>query len=307
MGKGAAPTRGGAIGITGANGFVGRNLVRLLLAELPPFALRCVVRDAERARRELPHPDLPLRVADVRDPASLDGAFDGCFAVVHTVAIPTERRARFADVNVNGTANVVEEAKRSGVGRIVHMSVLGADPESRFGFLRSKGEGQRVVETSRLPFVVLRPSILFGPGDDFFPRLAVSLRFPVVPVPGDGTSRFQPLHVADLAQCIRVALTREDLLGRSHEIGGPEAVSYDELLSEAMTTLGMRRPRLHLPVALMKPGAIVMSLLSPDPPVTAEQLDLLKADNAPPVNEIDRFGVRPRPFRGGLDYLVDAR
>lgn len=294
------------IAITGANGYVGRTLVRRLARERGPEAIQAIVRDRERARSELAREDLPLRVVDVRDPASLRGAFEGCEALVHTVAIPTERGATFRDVNVRGVQHVVDEAKRAGVRRLVHISAVGADPSSPFPFLRSKGEGQATAERSGIPFVVLRPSLLFGPGDDFFPRLAFSLRFPIVPVPGDGRARFQPLHVEDLAECLLRALENDDLLGRAYEVGGPDAVTYDDLLSEAMAGLGVRRPRVHVPVRLMKPGALLLQLVLTDPPVTAQQLDLLKVENMPRPNEVERFGVRPRPFRGALGYLKSA-
>lgn len=291
------------VAITGASGFVGRNLVTLLLQDTPPREIRALVRDERRARVELPAAGLDVRVVDVRRPETLRGALDGCAAVVHTVAVPTERAQRFADVNVGGTRAVVAEAERAGVRRIVHLSAIGADANSPYPFLRSKGEGEAIVRASRVPSVVLRPSLLFGPGDDFFPRLRFALRFPVTPVPGDGRARFQPLHVADLALALRAALRRDDVLG-VHEVGGPEPVTYDELLREAMAGYRVRRPTVHLPVPVMKLPAFFLGLVLADPPVTVAQLDLLAVDNTPAANAIETaFGVRPRPFRGNLAYL----
>lgn len=291
------------VAITGANGFVGRNLIALLLEDTAARDIRAIVRVAATALRELPADDLDVVVADVTDPGTLRTAFDGCEVVVHTVAVPTERKATFEAVNVRGTEHVVAEATRAGVRRIVHLSAIGADPESPFPFLRSKGHGERAVTTSGLEHVALRPSILFGKGDDFFPKLGFSLRFPVVPVPGDGSARFQPLHVGDLAKAIRAAL-RGTMAG-VHEVGGPDIVTYDELLSETMQGYRKRRPRLHLPVPLMKPAAFAMGLVMADPPVTVPQLDLLKVDNVPARNAIEQvFGIPPRPFRGALGYLA---
>lgn len=291
------------IAITGANGFVGRNLITLLLEDIAAAEICAIVREPRTALRELPAADLEIRAADVTRAESLRGAFDGCEMVVHTVAIPTERQAKFVDVNVRGTENVVAEAERAGVRRLVHLSAIGADPESPFPFLGSKGQGERVVTGSSVPSVALRPSILFGPGDDFFPKLGFTLHFPVVPVPGDGSARFQPLHVRDLAAVLRAAL-RGTAPG-VYELGGPDVVTYDELLSETMRGYRKRRPRLHLPVPLMKPAAFAMGLVMPDPPVTVAQLDLLKVDNVPARNDIERvFGIAPRNFRGGLAYLA---
>jgi len=290
------------IAITGANGFVARNLITLLLEDTPPQDIRALVRDPRTALSELPAADLDVCTADVTRADSLRGAFDGCEMVVHTVAIPTERKATFSEINVRGTENVVAEAARAGVRRLVHLSAIGADPKSPFPFLRSKGQGESAVMGCGIPSVALRPSILFGPGDDFFPKLGFTLHFPVVPVPGDGNARFQPLHVQDLALVLRAAL--RGLGSGVHELGGPDVVSYDDLLSETMRGYRKRRPRLHLPVPLMKPAAVVMGLVMADPPVTLPQLDLLKTDNVPVRNDIEQvFGIVPRPFRGGLGYL----
>lgn len=295
------------VAVTGANGFVGRHVVaRLLLAR---HDVRALISERRGAETELPGAgaQMDVRRADVRKPESLRGAFDSVDAIIHTVAVPTERKQRFAEVNVAGVAHVVAEARRAGVPRIVHMSALGADPESPYPYLRSKGEGQALVTGSGLSHVVLRPSLLFGQGDDFFPRLAFSLLFPVVPVPGDGKSRFQPVHVDDIAQALVAAVERRDISG-VHEIGGAEPVTYDEMLAETMRATGKRRPILHVPVPLMKPPALVMGLFMSDPPVTVAQLDLLAVDNAPRRNALEPvFGVRPRPFKGALDYLRRPR
>jgi uncharacterized protein YbjT (DUF2867 family) len=291
------------IAITGANGFVGRHVIAALLEGEAPDEIRAIVRDRDRARSELTAAGLDVRRADVTDPASLAGVFDGVDVVVHTVAIPTERRASFEHVNAEGTRAVVREAERAGVRRIVHLSAIGASPESPYPFLRSKGQGQAAVTASAMPHVVLRPSVLFGPGDDFFPRLRFSLRFPVVPLPGGGVARFQPLHVLDLARTIVVA-ARGSVAG-VFELGGPVPVTYRELLAETMRAYRIRRPTVPLPVALMKPAAFLLERAMADPPVTVRQLDLLAVDNTPQPNAIDQvFGVRPRAFLGGgLSYL----
>jgi len=291
------------IAITGANGFVGRTLIGLLLEDPAPPDIRALVRDPVRAAAELPAGVADVRRADVADPPSLSGAFAGIDAVVHTVAIPTERHGSFERTNALGTRAVVGEAERAGIRKLVHLSAIGASPESPYPFLRTKGEGQAAVEGSAVPHVVLRPSVLFGPGDDFFHRLRFSLRFPVVPLPDGGRARFQPLHVSDLARAIRVALAGP--LTGTYELGGPDPVTYRQLLDETMRAYRTRRPTVPLPVPLMKPAAFLMERFMADPPVTVRQLDLLAVDNTPATNAIDQvFGVRPRPFLGGgLSYL----
>jgi len=292
------------IAITGANGFVGRHVIALLLDDVPSEDIRAIVRDPVRVAAELPNAGLDVRQADVTRPETLRGVFDGVDAVVHTVAIPTERQGTFARVNADGARAVVREAERAGVRRLVDVSAIGASPDSPYPFLRTKGEGQAAVEASAIPHVVLRPSLLFGPGDDFFHRLRFALRFPIVPLPGGGTARFQPLHVEDLARAVRAALF--GTMSGVFEVGGPDPVTYRELLAETMRAYGIRRPTMPVPVFLMKPAAFVFERTMADPPVTRGQLDLLAVDNTPRPNAIDQvFGVDPRPFLGvGLSYLA---
>jgi len=296
------------VAVTGANGFVGRHAIARLLRG--GHEVRALISERPGAEKELPDSKgrrLDVRRADVRKPESLRGAFDGIEVVLHTVAVPTERKQKFTEVNVAGVANVVAEAKRAGVGRIVHMGALGADPSSPYPYLKSKGQGEALVAGSGIAHVVFQPSLLFGEGDDFFPRLAFSLIFPVVPVPGDGKARFQPLHVEDIAEAIVAAVERHEISG-VHQIGGAEPVTYDEMLAETMRATGKRRLTLHVPVPLMKPPAVLMGLLMADPPVTVAQLDLLAVDNTPHPNALEPvFGVRPRPFKGALGYLKHRR
>src|SRR5438552_18257680 len=152
------------IAVTGANGFVGRHVVARLLPRR--HEVRALVSERPGSEGELPGggAGMEVRRADVRRPETLRGAFDGVDAVVHTVAVPTERKQRFADVNVAGVAHVVAEARRAGVGRIVHMGALGADPVSPYPYPRSKGEGEALITGSDNAHVVLQPLLVVGEG-----------------------------------------------------------------------------------------------------------------------------------------------
>src|SRR2546425_12135471 len=158
------------VAVTGANGFVGRHAVARLL--LKGHEVRAIISERPGAERELPGAgsQIDVRQADVRKPESLRGVFDRFDAVIHTVAAPTERKQRFADVNVAGVAHVVAEARRAGVTRIVHMSALGGDPASPYPYLRSKGEGQAIVTGSGSPLAALRPPLPSRGSGRFFPR-----------------------------------------------------------------------------------------------------------------------------------------
>src|SRR5256712_8618927 len=236
------------IAVTGANGFLGRHLVARLRAAGRP--VRAVISERPGAERELPEGGAgsEVRRVDVRRAETLRGVFDGCEAVVHTVAVPTERAQSFGAVEVGAVANVVAEAGGGGAGRLVHVSAIGADPASSYPYLRSKGEGQALVARSGIPSVVLRPSLLFGEGDDFFHRLVFSLAFPIVPVPGDGKARFQPLHVDDLAAALLAAASRPPAAGRGgHQGRGPQPLTYHHLLAATKRGPGQGRPVLAPP------------------------------------------------------------
>src|SRR5256885_14181616 len=225
------------VAVTGANGFVGRHAIARLL--LGGHEVRALISERPGAEKELPGggAQMDVRRVDVRKPETLRGAFDGVDAVIHTVAVPTERKQRFADVNVAGVAHVVAEARRAGVRRIVHMGALRADRASPYPYLRSKGEGEALVTGSGIAHVVLQPSLLFGEGDDFFPRLAFSLLFPVVPVPGDGKARFQPIHVDDIAQALVAAAPPGEISG-VRQIGGAQAPPHPPMAPRAEGATG---------------------------------------------------------------------
>ena len=187
----------------------------------------------------------------VQDPASLAEAMAGVDAVVHLVGIIRERRpsTTFAAVNHGGTRNVAEAARAAGVKHVVYVSALGARDDAGYPYARSKWQGEQEVMGSGVPYTILRPSILFGEGDEFFNTLAALVKMlPLVPVAGSGANRFQPIAADDVARCVATAVLQEAYHGRVIEVGGPRHYTYRELLRVVANVLGVRQaagPRAH--------------------------------------------------------------
>jgi len=291
--------------VTGATGYVGQHLLARLVAH--GDIVRPLVRD-EAAADRLRGAGVEPVIGDVTDPASLRGRFDDVDTVIHLVAIIVEKgKATFEDINAQGARNVVAEAKKAGVKRFLHIGANGARDDPAYPYLQSKWRGEQAVIGSGIPYAVLNPSLIFGSGDVFFSTLASLVRLnPIVPVVGSGKSKFQPIWVEDVCTCLLTCLDDETYLNKTYDIGGPEQLTYDEMIAIIMRVLGKRRPTIHVPIALMKPAAAVMAAVLPKPPVTPGQLDLLKIDNITAPNPLPAlFGIAdPAYLQAKLDYIV---
>lgn len=291
------------VAVVGATGFVGRHLVPYLVAQR--HQVRALSRDGER--RPGWGSEVEALAADVTTAAGLDEGFRGVEAVVHLVAIPREQGGRtFEEVNVRGVERVVAAARAAGVRRIVHLSVLGVSDDPRLAYLHSKWRGEQLVRESELEWVVLRPSLLFGEGDGFFNLVKVTLTWwspGIVAIPGDGSTRFQPLSVDDLAIAVERSLVEPERAGSVYEIGGPEYVTYREIVDRVMAVTGKRRLKLGLPVPLLSAMTAVTDRILPIFPVSHDQIASLSRPNSTDLDAFERaFGVRPRPF--DIGYLA---
>jgi uncharacterized protein YbjT (DUF2867 family) len=261
--------------VTGGTGFVGPHVVHALRARETP--VRALVRDPARGSR-LTAWDVELAVGDVTDPASLRAACKGVDAVVHLVAIIKGRPEDFQRVMAQGTRNVVAAAKEAGVRRFVLASALGLDERSKDAvpYFRAKWEMEKAVRESGLEHVIFRPSFVFGRDGGVLPTFVRLARFaPVTPIIGPGTQRLQPIWIEDLAGYYALALTEQAAANRTFELGGPEAVSWNEFWERLKRVLGVRRPSLHVPFAAMRVQASLTERL-PGAPVTRDQLTMLE-------------------------------
>ncbi len=290
--------------VTGANGFVGSHLVPRLVRECgQPVA--ALARPGADTRR-LEALGVTVRRGNVTDFASLQAALQGVETVFHLVAVPISRgRQTFQAVNVEGTRNVAAAAQKARVKRLVQLSALGASDEPRYPYTYSKWLGEQAVREAGVPFTIFRPSVMFGEGDGFFAAFAGLSSFVpfIFPSPGHGDVRFQPLWVEDLVTAAIKCLNQTNTIGETIELGGPEHLSYDQMLQAVLAARGKKRKIVHVPLPLMRIPVLLFSLL-PYPPVDSGQLDLLNVRNTTDLDAVERwFGFKPKPLREGLDYL----
>jgi NADH dehydrogenase len=299
--------------VTGASGFVGSHVLPELLAS--GHRVAALVRSPEAGTtvlRRLPAAlasQVELRTGDVTEPATLPGALVGVDAVVHLVALPRDWNggADLIRVNLGGTENTLAAMQQAGVRRLVHLGALGVADRDELNYAKSKARAETAVRASGLDWTILKPSLLFGPGDGFFNIVAGLVRVPIplVPVPGNGLSRFQPMHVGDLARCARLALERPETVGAAFELGGPRTWTYREITAEVARALRKRRRVVPMPLPLIRLAAGTMETLQLRFfPVATDQLRQLALDNVGPLDGVERaFGFAPRTMEGELLYL----
>ena len=290
------------VAVTGGTGFVGRHVVRALVG-----AGHEVVVISTGARSRVVPPSVRFVQADVTDSPSLAEMFAGCQAVINLVAIIREHgNVTFDLVNRVGSERVAEAARAAGVAHLIQQSANGADPDPAYPYLQTKWAGEEAVIGSGVPYTVLRPSLIFGPGDGFFTLLSRVIRLtPVTVVAGDGSTLFQPISVDDVAQCMLIALERGPS-HRVHTIGGPEHLSYNEIVGIIKVAIGAHRYTVHAPVPAMVPLAFLMQTLLPRPPLTLDQLRMLPINNITRLDSVPAvFGFEPESFTENAEYLQD--
>jgi NADH dehydrogenase len=296
----AADGRTGPVLVTGATGYVGRRLVPRLLAA--GLEVRALARSPESAA--LPEGVEVVR-GDLTDPGSLGPASEGMATVVNLAAVTADRKpppGGYEAVHADGVAALARAAREAGVARVVHMSGIDTMTGDPGPYLLSRRLGEEAVRESGVPWTMLRPSIMFGGPDAAFVRaMARLVRAPVVPVAGDGRVRLQLVWVEDVARCLVTLVTDDARLGNEYPIGGPDQLTYDEVLDAVGEAMGKDQVRkVHVPMSLVRVQAGLLQVL-PSPPVTPAALELFDADNVAAPDAIpSQFGFEPRSFREHL-------
>jgi NADH dehydrogenase len=281
--------------VTGASGFIGRAVTEALVAR--GDRVRAMVRTA-RSAAALDGVDCELVQGDVADPATLRAAVRGCRSIVHLVSIIEGKPAAFERVMAAGTGNLVEAARETGVRHIVYVSALGTGPDATVPYYRAKWAAERTIVHSGIGHAVLRPSFVFGPEGGALPRfLRLARVMPVTLVLGPGTQRVQPIWIDDAVAAILLALDREGVSADPIQLGGPDAVTWDDLWRRMTSALGARRPQLHVPFWLARGPASLLERL-PDAVLTRDQLRMLEG----PDNVVGDAGASMHAL--GLHALV---
>jgi NADH dehydrogenase len=290
--------------VTGASGFIGRPLVTRLVAR--GHRVRGLVRRADES------PLLPgaeIEVGDVRDAGAVDRATRGMDGVVHLAcATGVADRGKVREVNVAGTRRVVDALRVNGGRRFVFVSSISATRERMGPYGLTKREGETLVANSGLDWVILRPSLVYGPGPSgLFARLQRSLRGAVLPVIGDGSIELDPIHVDDVCQVIEQCLDRADVLSRTYDLLGPERVSFRELLGRLAAASGATPRLIHLPPGLALGIARVLGAWMERPPLTEDNvlgmISKAKVDGSAARRD---FAITWTPLDQGLQTLGQA-
>ena len=288
----------GLVTVFGGSGFIGRYAARRLVEA--GWRVRVAVRRPHLAGdvRLAGTPGwVDIVQANVRHKLSVERAIEGADAVVNLVGILVEKgRQTFEGAQRDGAVNVAEACAKAGITRLVHMSAIGADPQAEADYAQTKGEAEAAVRKIVPTATILRPSIVFGPEDEFFNRFAslashpLSTFAPFLPAIGGGHTKLQPVYAGDVAEAIAAAVTRDDAVGKTFELGGPRTYSFLELYKFIGETIDRRRYALPLPFFIAKPLGLTMGViwryvppfsmgLLGEAPITGNQVEMLKSDN----------------------------
>ena len=293
--------------VTGGTGFVGPKVVHALRERDLP--VRCLVRKPSSSpAQSLATWGCELVQGDVTDAQSLRRAVEGCDTVVHLVAIRQGSREKFEHVMEQATRDLVAAAKEAGVQRFVLMSALGTTEGTKdiVPYFHAKWENEQTVASSGLEHVIFRPSFIFGDGGILktFKRLARVA--PVTPIIGSGRQRIQPIWIDDVAAYFAEGVQRPDVTGRIFELGGPDAVSWNEFWERLKRALGVRRPSVHVPMRLMRANALITERLPGDIPLTRDLLTMLEHGDNTVSNDdaVQTFGLPLVPLDEQLRRVV---
>lgn len=311
--NGATALNGKLVTVFGGSGFIGRHVVRALARR--GYRVRVAVRRPDLAEHVQPlgavGQIMPVQ-ANLRHRWSVDRAVEGADAVVNLVGILAESgQQTFDSVQAFGARAVAEAARAAGISNVVHISALGADPQSSSVYARTKAMGEAAVSETVPEAIILRPSIVFGPEDDFFNRFAAMARLsPALPLIGGGETKFQPVFVGDVAEVAARAVDGELVAGTVYELGGPEVASFRECMELMLRVIRRKRLLVPLPFGLASVKARVLQML-PGKLLTVDQVELLKSDNVVSESAIaegrtlEALGVEPRAMAAILPTYLE--
>jgi uncharacterized protein YbjT (DUF2867 family) len=295
--------------VLGGSGFIGRYIVQRLAARGDVIPVGC--RRAEEAKFLKPLGDVGQIATlnlSIGDEQILPAFLAGNEALVNCVGILRESRSQTFDrVHHTGPARLARLAREAGIERFVHISAIGADSRSSSAYARTKAAGEAAVRDAFPTVTILRPSVVFGAEDQFFNRFAAMATIsPVLPLIGGGQTRFQPVYVGDVADAVLKCLDDPTTTGRTYELGGPKVYTFRELIELMLGEIRRKRSLVDLPFGLAAIQARLMSIL-PNPPLTPDQVELLKRDNVVSSGALTlaALGIAPIAVEGVLPTYLD--
>jgi uncharacterized protein YbjT (DUF2867 family) len=297
--------------VTGATGYVGFYVIKELLEAGHHVVGLARSIDGSKTASGISlglHSNATYLVGDVATGAGVFEAMTGVDAVIHLVGIIAEKGLQtFEKVHVEGTRNVLEATKKAGIKRFVQMSALGAGPTAVSGYSSSKYRAEELVRSSGLAWTIMRPSLIFGRGDDFFGRVLKNLvsQTPIVPQIGDGSFPFRPIWAGDVARAFAQSLEKSATISQTFDLVGPKEFSFKELLDLEMNALGFKKVKVPVPVPIMDIMVPLMNLVPAIAPITKDQYAMLKAGNsADPAPMNAMFNLEMREIERELPVIL---
>ena len=296
------------VAIAGGSGFIGRAIARRL-SSLPGTRVRILSRSPDKARTRITIPNTEFVKGDVTMSASLRDAVAGATTVVNATQFegyPVENPARgltFEHVDFGGTVALLDAAKAENVAQFIYISGAAADETSAHPGFRAKGLAERAIRESGLTYTIFRPSLVYGPEDKVLNGFVKAMRLaPIFPVPGTGRQKVQPVLVDDLAASVALAFTGKGA-NETYDVGGPDLMTFDEMMKLVMDVSGVHRPIIHVPEGIMRAfGAIGEKL--PKPVLSRDAVTFVTADNACNIAPlVADFGIQLTLMKDGLAYL----
>jgi NADH dehydrogenase len=297
------------ITVFGGTGFVGRRIVRHLLHR--GFSVRIAVRQAQRVPALFPDegPMVDGIHVDVHEEQLVADALAGSVAAVNAVSLYRERAGlTFRSVHVDSARRIARLARQQGIPRLVHVSGMGADPNSDSSYIRARGLGDSAVREALPAATVVRPAVMFGPDDAFLNTLIGLLKvLPAYPLFGRGETRLQPVHVENVGEAIATMLHDPLASGRAYDIGGPDIFTYAALVRAIAAEIGARPILVPVPFGVWFGLARMLDLL-PSAPVTRNQIELMRIDTIAPPDApgLQSLGIAPLTLRDAVRSIRDA-
>lgn len=290
--------------VFGGSGFLGTAVVRELIEA--GRSVRLAARHPNLPDWAEPDDPIELVSADIRSDDDVTAALRNTDAVVNAVSLYVERRRiSFEEIHVKGASRLAQSARDAGIERFIHVSSISADSRSASAYVRARALGEEAVIDALPRATIVRPSVLFGPGDALLSNLAGLTRLPLIPLFGRGQTRMQPLHVRDLARAIAHLAGEPVSPRRLFELGGPDIMSYREILHLVMAHLGRERPLMPVPFFVWLAVARLLSVL-PSPPLTRDQVVLMTQDNlaSSAMGSFPDLGLLPHSLRDSLPLCL---
>lgn len=293
--------------VTGGTGFIGSFLVPRLVSA--GYDVRLLLRPSGR------NPKLPMgrkfdvALASLRDLSGLRSAVTGVDTIVHLASSESRGlRADFQGVDIDGTRNLLQAARESGIERLIYLSHLGADSASAYPLLRAKGIAEQLISNSGIRHTIVRSAVVFGPNDRFVTPLMQVIRHSpgILPVPEASQGLLQPIWVDDLVSCLLIALRDGGAYDRLYTVGGAEILSFAQILNTLTTAMGIRRVKLPIGMTWLRWATAISEQLSPRFPLSVQLFDILAADRIAGTDSLERdFGIVPSGFSQRVRDLAE--